>query len=588
MGGWFASRPTSTGNLTMGRYSNYGYAGYEYPKYDLGCAGNFNPVPSDVSTTTTIANGELMIATGIVGASNALRERAYDPSTMWSWADDLVEQATQALYQKVFTIFGAVTLSVVGLYLLWRSRQSDMSDMLTMAGWALLVMIVVTAVASWPVWSAHLADQTLISSLSVVHSAVGPQTKDIPLDHCPFADPDSPPGIPHDPSKCKDTRAPAVRASDTATDAVLYNAWLRGALGSSTSDTAKKYGETLYDASALTWDEAETIKKDPSKRQETFDQKANQWMTAAEQVKTEDPDAYQYLQGEHGSARIGAGLIAIVSAIGFSFFDIAASVLVILGFLLFRWAVIAAPVLGTVALLRPASAGFKRLANAVVAAIFNIVIFGAGAAVYLFAVDQIMNTSSLPGWLQITLVWLCGVVGWLLLRPYRRITQLGAKDSLSEVASVGSWHRRLFGDMKQVAMIAAGTYAGEAAADERQRAKRGHGTAVPDEVIGRPETRGEAAGTVTTGTSTPPVAAKQVAGVGSDGQKQASSAPAATSGRSDGRVFVPDRGLYQDNDGYDEIAEAVREAKERMVVRPEEFAEVEQRSGADASGNRWS
>ena len=39
-----------------------------------------------------------------------------------------------------------------------------------------------------------------------------------------------------------------------------------------------------------------------------------------------------------------------------------------------------------------------------------------------------MNTSTLPGWLQVVLVWLVGVVGWLLLRPYRRITQLGGKD----------------------------------------------------------------------------------------------------------------------------------------------------------------
>ena len=101
----------------------------------------------------------------------------------------------------------------------------------------------------------------------------------------------------------------------------------------------------------------------------------------------------------------------------FALFDLTASLLVLLGFLIFRWAVIAAPILGTVALLRPASAGFRRLVNAVVAALFNIIIFGTGAAIYLFAVDLIMSTPTLPGWLQVVLVWLCGVVGWLLLRP---------------------------------------------------------------------------------------------------------------------------------------------------------------------------
>ena len=103
-------------------------------------------------------------------------------------------------------------------------------------------------------------------------------------------------------------------------------------------------------------------------------------MKVAEQIRTEDPEAYEYLQGTKGMERIGAGFIAMLASIMFALFDLTASLLVLLGFLIFRWAVIAAPILGTVGLLRPASAGFRRLANAVVAALFNIVIFGTGAA----------------------------------------------------------------------------------------------------------------------------------------------------------------------------------------------------------------
>ncbi len=114
-------------------------------------------------------------------------------------------------------------------------------------------------------------------------------------------------------------------------------------------------------------------------------------MKVAEQIKTEDPEAYEYLQGTKGTERIGAGFIAILSALFFAMFDITASILVLLGFLIFRWAVIAAPILGTIGLLRPASTGIRRLANAVVAAVFNIVIFGTGAAIYLFAVSLIMG-----------------------------------------------------------------------------------------------------------------------------------------------------------------------------------------------------
>src|SRR4030095_13875167 len=123
------------------------------------------------------------------------------------------------------------------------------------------------------------------------------------------------------------------------------------------------------------------------------------------------------------------------------------------GFLIFRWAVIAAPILGTIGLLRPGSSGIRRLGNAVVAAVFTISIFATVAAIALLALYLIMNTASLAGWLQVVLVWLCGVVGWLLLRPYRRITQLGGKDSTRAIASAGSWHRRFFRDMREAAKL---------------------------------------------------------------------------------------------------------------------------------------
>ena len=149
---------------------------------------------------------------------------------MWGWADPLVEKATKAVYQKVFSVFGIVTLCVVGLYLLWRSRQSDMSNAMTTAGWALLVMVAVTALAAWPVKSANIADGTLITSLGVVHDAIGPQARTPGRTNAMIPNPDA----------CKDNRPPAVRASDTAAETMLYRNWLRGVLGSADSETAQE------------------------------------------------------------------------------------------------------------------------------------------------------------------------------------------------------------------------------------------------------------------------------------------------------------------------------------------------------------
>jgi hypothetical protein len=505
--GWFTSRPDSaTTSGQTGLYSEYGYAGYSYETYDDdgGCA-------SDVLNPGTVmfnklASAEITFATGLIGASNALRERAWDPRTMWAWADPLVQQATRAVYERVFSVFGIITLCVVGLYLIWRSRQSDMSSAMTTAGWAVLVMVAVTALAAWPVQSANVADGTLVTTLTVVHEAVGPRSDEIPPEQC---------AVPN-PAACADNRPPAVRASDTVTETMLYRNWLRGVLGSADSETARKYGRALYDAKALSWEETEKVRTNPATREATVKAKQSQWIKIAEQIRTEDPEAYEHLRGARDLDRVGAGFIALLATSLFAMFDLTAALLVLLGFLIFRWAVIAAPILGTVGLLRPASAGLRRLGNAVVAAVFNIAIFGTGAAIYLFAVDLIMSTPTLPGWLQVVLVGLCGVVGWLLLRPYRRITQLGGRDSTEAIGSASSWHRRFFFDLRASARLDPAEPGGTAEPKvRRQRAVTAEQSRLRPEArledpshgaVARPESRepAEPAGPASGGASTPP------------------------------------------------------------------------------------
>src|SRR5258705_1661325 len=195
---------------------------------------------------------------------------------MWGWADPLVQKATQSIYTRVFSVFGLVTLVIVGIYLLWRSRQAQMSAAMTTAGWALLVMVAVTALAKWPVLGADLAGHTLVSSLAVVHDAVGPPKKDIPANLCPWPDP----------AACRDSRPPAIRASDTAVDTMLYKNWLRGVLGSADSTTAQKYGPALYDARSLTWDEIGEIRLDAATRDSVIQRKSDQWMRVSDQIRT--------------------------------------------------------------------------------------------------------------------------------------------------------------------------------------------------------------------------------------------------------------------------------------------------------------
>jgi hypothetical protein len=68
-----------------------------------------------------------------------------------------------------------------------------------------------------------------------------------------------------------------------------------------------------------------------------------------------------------------------------------------------------------------------------------------------------MGTAALPGWLQVVLVGLSGVAGWMLLRPYRRLTQLAGGSSPAAAA--------LAARQRTPEIAAAGAAAGVAVAD---------------------------------------------------------------------------------------------------------------------------
>ncbi|GAB1646749.1 MFS transporter [Krasilnikovia sp. MM14-A1259] len=428
LGGWFASEPAAAKQSGVaGMYTDTGYAGFDFVVYDTGCTGSITSPGNEISST--IASWEMMGATAVLGAANAMREKAWAPGGLWNWADPLVTQATTAIYQQVFTVFGVLTLGIVGLWLLWRARHANASQSITIAGWAIFVMVLVTAVARWPVTSAHLADSALTNTVTTVATAVGPQAKKIDPTDCILG-----------PEACEDHRDAPTRAADTTVNTILYRAWLRGTLGSADSPTARKYGWPLHQASTLTWGEARDA-NDPTLRAQIIERKQDQFKKLGEQLRTEDPAAYSYLAGTRGSDRVGAGFIALLSAIVFAAFDLTSSILILIGFLILRWAVIAAPALGTVALFKPAAAGLKRLFNTVIGSLISVVIFAVGGPAYLSATDMVMTQTSLAGWLQMVLVALFGVTGWILLRPYRKLRGLAGGDPLLAMRGVqGEMH----------------------------------------------------------------------------------------------------------------------------------------------------
>ncbi|WP_335991979.1 hypothetical protein [Glycomyces sp. MUSA5-2] len=453
MAGWFAEPSNLDKSEGIGTYSAYGYAGYQLPMYgsqqmSVGgqCVDSVS-IPNGADTANALANMEFNLSVATVGAANSMRQAAWEPDTMWGWSNRFMEQGTEVLYRQIFTVFGAVTVGLIGLYLLWRSRQADMNNAVTTVAWAVLILVLVTAVVRWPVKAAEYTDKALTIGMDLSTVLIADDTAD-GCARIPGVDQDR-----YDELKelngddfCIDTRSAAVTASDTVSGQVLYQNWLRTMLGQSEevtfrerngevveddegnpvvteSNTAYKYGPALFAAQALSWQEDGEAQDSSTVRNRLIEEKQELWQGLVAQIQTEDPEAYANISGQRAWERTGTGLLALLTAIFFSLFDLTASILIILGFMIVRFAIVALPIIGTIALLRPAGGPFKRLVNTVLGAIINVAIFSLAAVIYIWASSRILQTA-MPVWLQVVMIGLLGVAAWLLLRPGRRIAGL--------------------------------------------------------------------------------------------------------------------------------------------------------------------
>lgn len=428
MAGWLTSEPDSAlRDGVGGRYSTYGVGGYGLDTYDVGCLGTVSH--PERASMTWLANLEFQGAASIMGGANGLREHAYDPGSVWSWANGFLEDVTHATYKYVFHPVGGLTICLIGVFLIYRARRGQLSQAFQVTAWAIMVAVVVTVVASWPVKAANGVDTVATKGLTLMHSVAGPAKQDIPDDQCIFGPGDE---------GCKDHRDAATRASDVAVDTVLYKPWLRAVLGDSESTTAQTYGPALYDATTFSWAEAALADSDPNQRQQIIERKAQTWNEIAAKIQHDDPVAYSYLQGNHGTDRVFAGAIAILSAATFSVFDMTASVVILFAFGIIRIAILLLPVLGTVGLFKYTSSGVRRIFHMTTAAVFNIIAFGAYAGIYLKAVGRVFD-SDMPGPVKILVIALVGVAAMLALHPFRHLysTATGRPRSDTSVIARG-------------------------------------------------------------------------------------------------------------------------------------------------------
>jgi hypothetical protein len=422
-------------------HEQYGYAGLRWNTYDLGCGPDYVRAP-DAAVGTSVANWLMSVPKAAVAATGALLDAAYQP-TFLNVFDGMIVRVVDALRHAIFDQWVGTVLAAVGFLLVWRSRKMALSSTAAAIGWSFLVMIIATAVFRWPLEAGHAADTAVTSTLSAGTSAL----------------------TGHSPSQGESTGDQAIASLH---ESLLYQTWLGGTFGSSNSAVAQKYGRDIFDAQSLTWAEARTVSENPEQGQQIIDAKKAKFARAAEAVKAEDPDAYEYLVGRRSDARVGYAFLSVFAVLCVTPFLLVSSLLVLGALLVTRLGVMLFPAIATLGLFPTMRNLVIGVGNTVAAGIINSIVFGLGTAVLVQIMDVVMSPATgLSPWLSTAVVLVLALVMWFVLKPFRRLTEMVAPGHAfaSGPSGIGRVSRG-FGRMAgRLAVAAGGSFIGNSAAN---------------------------------------------------------------------------------------------------------------------------
>jgi hypothetical protein len=365
-------------------YAEVGYAGLVWHTYDLGCGGSLSD-PS-VNTDTWLGNQTFNIAKFVIGGVNWAHYLIAQGGDVLTPLDNVVSDATKAMYQGVFTIYIGPALLLLALILLFLAVRGELAKQAQRVGFALLALMLGAAAYLAPVNWATAADGLLLGGVTQMQEGF--------LGALGQGDVNTLPTV--------------------LTDNVLYNNWLRGEFGSPTDPTAVKYGRDLLRAQTFTKDElaqAQTQPADVQAKQQQFAQIAGQL-----------GDRYPYFQGKAGS-RIGDGVLAVIQAVCLGLFQLMSKVLVLVAMLLLRLIIMCLPVIAVLAVLRPDV--LPTVAKVVGSALVNTLVVGALAGLHaLLVVSLFKPGTSVDPWLALLVTGVTTVVLWAVARPFRRLAAM--------------------------------------------------------------------------------------------------------------------------------------------------------------------
>ncbi|TCJ31057.1 hypothetical protein [Nocardioides jejuensis] len=448
----FTTNPSTT------IYQQYGYAGLRWSTYDLGCGPDAMRNP-DAVIGTAFANWVQQAPLALTALTGSVTEVAFNP-TFLNVFDPVIIRVSDALHENLFATWIPAVLALLGILLIWRANRASLATSAAAVGWALMVIMIATALFRWPVEAGHAADLTVTRTLGTVVAKLDGNSADVD---------------------------PGTAVASNVVDSIFYRAWLAGTFGSADSRTAREYGPKIFAAQALTWREADLLERDPEAGKKLVEAKQETWKRLAGEIEEKDPAAYEYLTGKRSDTRVGYAMLAALGAF-LSLPFLLVSALLLLGcFMIVRLAVMLFPAFATLGAFPTARGIVTGLGRTVAAAVVNSIVFGIGAGVTISVLGILLAPAGAPAWLGLVLMPLFSFIMWMALRPFRRLTSMvkADDDHFRRAAGADSSAMSL---AKQVAITAAASAfgGGAGAAVGAQQAAKSQSDEETDRVEARP------------------------------------------------------------------------------------------------------
>ncbi|MGB7237790.1 MAG: hypothetical protein WBD41_17670 [Rhodococcus sp. (in: high G+C Gram-positive bacteria)] len=419
-----ADAPTGT-VLDKTGYGTHGWAGLKWYTYDLGCGEDITGV-SLVRGKTDLGNEFLTIGQSVAAAAFWLDDQANTPAQGETTGrqgaiaqfDTIVYAMSEALRPAIFGPSLGIAIGIAGLIILYRALRSDAAGVTRQLAIGAAGLALGGLMVGAPQKAISIADNTLMSFVTDTQGQI-------------FAA-----------AGLGGNQDPRL----VITDNIINPDIQKGYFGSNASPAAvESLWPTLRMSLAYTYEEQQRIKDDNSAQKEIDEAKKKMFQDDVVAPLEENGLSYYTFQGKD-SSRVSIGFLSMVKTAMPSLLWIGASILKLSALLAIRIAVLTAPVWIPLAVV---SGSLLARVGRIIGSIY-LWAFAAAVlmAIYLFALIKLYDpTTAVDGTWRLWFLVILTVVFWMVLRPFKRLSQTIAQNSRGAIG--GALHSRKHGSWKQ-------------------------------------------------------------------------------------------------------------------------------------------